>query len=77
MNGLLVPPGDPKALGAALASLIHDAAARRRMGAAARATYEARFTLNRMVEETAALYARVLGTGKPARATAAQASGPG
>jgi glycosyltransferase involved in cell wall biosynthesis len=35
-NGLLVPPGDPKALAAALRSLVDDPALRRRLGQAAR-----------------------------------------
>jgi glycosyltransferase involved in cell wall biosynthesis len=44
VDGLLVPPGDPAALSTALGTLDADPAAARRMGAAARASYEARYT---------------------------------
>lgn len=60
-NGLLVPPGDPQALSAALASLLEDASRRARMGQAARAAYEARFRVECMIEKTASVYATVLG----------------
>jgi glycosyltransferase involved in cell wall biosynthesis len=55
-SGLLVPPSDPAALASALGRLIADAALRRAMGECARAAYEERFTLTRMVDETEALY---------------------
>jgi glycosyltransferase involved in cell wall biosynthesis len=47
-TGLLVPVGDPSALGAALDSLIRDRVSARRMGAAARAHYEAHHTIAHM-----------------------------
>jgi glycosyltransferase involved in cell wall biosynthesis len=55
-TGLLVPPGDPKALGAAMAGLLGDEARRRFMGEKARARAVSRFTLDRM----AGLTGRVL-----------------
>jgi glycosyltransferase involved in cell wall biosynthesis len=58
--GLLVAPRDPAMLAHSLGGLISAATLRARMGAAARATYEARFRLDTMVEATAAIYARVL-----------------
>jgi glycosyltransferase involved in cell wall biosynthesis len=42
--GLLVPPNDPKALGAAMAQLATDAELRKSMGTAARRKYEELFT---------------------------------
>ncbi len=42
-TGLLVPPGDPDALGAAIATLMDDAELRRAMGAAARLRAERQF----------------------------------
>jgi glycosyltransferase involved in cell wall biosynthesis len=43
-SALLVPPGDPAALASALARVLADAALRARLGRAARATFEARFS---------------------------------
>lgn len=55
-TGLLVPPGDPRELGAALGRLAGDAALRRRFGAAGRARVQARYTTARMAEGTLACY---------------------
>jgi len=44
INGLSVPPGDPRALARALGELLDDPARRERMGAAGRATIAERFT---------------------------------
>ena len=60
-NGLLVPPGDDAAFSAALAGLIADAGRRLQLGMAARLAYEARFRLERMIEETVAAYEMALG----------------
>ncbi|WP_051324153.1 glycosyltransferase [Candidatus Solirubrobacter pratensis] len=59
-TGLLVPPGDPRRLAAALAELLLDPARRARMAAASRARHAERFTAERMVRETAAAYDAVL-----------------
>jgi glycosyltransferase involved in cell wall biosynthesis len=58
-NGLLVPPGDADALAVAIERLLDDEALRRRLAAAGRVTYEARFTLDRMVEGYASVYLSV------------------
>jgi glycosyltransferase involved in cell wall biosynthesis len=59
-TGRLVPPSDDAALAEALAELLGDAAARERMGAAARKLVEERFRLESMVDRTERLYERVL-----------------
>ena len=58
VTGLLCPPGAPDGLGAALASLSHSPALRRRLGTAARQRAEATFSLPAMVDAYAALYRR-------------------
>ncbi len=62
VTGLVVPPGDPAALGLALAQLLDDPAARARMGDAGRQRVEAAFTVRRMVEQTTGLYRSLMGT---------------
>jgi len=61
VQGLLVPPRDHAAMAHAIVSLLRDDDRRRRMGEAGSARVRARFTVERMVEETAAVYARVAG----------------
>jgi glycosyltransferase involved in cell wall biosynthesis len=52
----LVPPGDPEALGAALAALVADAEARSAMASAARAAARGPYSWERSARETLALY---------------------
>jgi len=56
VTGLLVPPGDPGALGTALGRLAVDGALRARLGAAGRARVQARFTSAQMADGTLACY---------------------
>jgi glycosyltransferase involved in cell wall biosynthesis len=55
-TGILVAPGDGDALTHALEILLGDASLRVRMGAAARARFEAHFTLHRQASVMTALY---------------------
>ncbi len=55
-TGLLVPPDDPSALAEGLVRLAGDPALRARLGAAGSARITERFGLDRMVEETLAVY---------------------
>jgi glycosyltransferase involved in cell wall biosynthesis len=69
-TGLVVPPRSPVALAAAVERLLGDAALREQLGSAAREEAVARFGMERVFEETAALYERLLasrsaGSGEP------------
>ena len=55
-TGLLVPPDDPRALGAAIAELAGDVERARRMGVAGRARVLAEFSMERMADAYEALY---------------------
>jgi glycosyltransferase involved in cell wall biosynthesis len=59
LTGRLVPPGDARALADALAAVLGDAALRARMGEAGRRRFLERFTDERMVDQTLAVYAEV------------------
>jgi glycosyltransferase involved in cell wall biosynthesis len=61
VTGLLVPPRDHTALAHAIVRLLKDDGLRRRMGEAGLARVCERFTVERMVAETAAVYERVAG----------------
>ena len=61
-TGLLVPPRDDRAMARAMVDLLNDRGRRERMGAAGLARARARFTVDRMIELTAAVYARLAGT---------------
>ncbi len=62
-TGLVVPPGDPAELAAALRQLLGSPETAARFGRAARARVEAEFTLPVMTRRVLAAYARALGTG--------------
>jgi len=59
-TGLLIGPRDPGALAAAVVELLQDEPRRAAMSAASRTRHASRFTVDRMVAGTAAVYARVL-----------------
>lgn len=66
VNGVLVPPRDHAAMAKAIVGLLRNAEERGRMGEAGLARVQARFTVERMVAETASVYERVAGTGHAA-----------
>lgn len=55
-SGILVPPGDPASLAAAISALVADPALRCRMGAAGRADVPARFGQERLLADIRWLY---------------------
>ena len=59
ITGRLVPPRDPEALAAALVEALQDPARRDAWGRAGRKRFEERFTADRMVEATLAVYAEL------------------
>ncbi|MBL8296274.1 MAG: glycosyltransferase [Bryobacterales bacterium] len=59
-TGILVPPGDSRALGEALQRLLHDDAERARMGAAGLARFREKFTAKVMARNTLPFYQRVV-----------------
>jgi glycosyltransferase involved in cell wall biosynthesis len=67
VTGRLVPPGDERALAAALGELLASRERLRELGAAARGEAEARLGVEPMIERTTALYERVLGASARAR----------
>lgn len=60
VNGHLVSPADPAEMAAAVVRVLSDAEAARRLGEGARRSAEARFGLERFLEETEAVYREVL-----------------
>jgi glycosyltransferase involved in cell wall biosynthesis len=67
-HAVLVPPGDPVALGDAISALLADEGRRREMGAANLRRFEERFTLDRALDGTEAFYAGVVGRSGAAEA---------
>jgi glycosyltransferase involved in cell wall biosynthesis len=61
VTGLLVPPADVEALSAALLKLVGNEEERLRMGAAARETVAARYSVERLVSDIERLYESALG----------------
>ncbi|WP_054966369.1 TIGR03088 family PEP-CTERM/XrtA system glycosyltransferase [Thiohalorhabdus denitrificans] len=62
-TGVLVPPGDPRALGEALAEALADPDRRAAMGRASRARAEERYSIEAMVAAYLGVYRRLLGQG--------------
>ncbi|MGY1812673.1 glycosyltransferase family 4 protein [Blastococcus sp. SYSU D00820] len=60
VTGALVPPGDPRALAAALSALLDDPVLRRRQGAAGHRAWRDHHRLGLMAARTAAVYERTL-----------------
>ncbi len=58
-TGVLVEPGDPQSLAAAISGLLDDPDRRARMGSAAAADARARFSLDRQVDAYLDLYAEL------------------
>ncbi len=60
-NGLLVPPRDAQAIAAAIQQLVEDPGLRQRMGAVGRVRVEKEFSEEYIVEQTLAVYQRLVG----------------
>lgn len=75
VTGLLVPPRDPDALAEALIRLCEDPAERRRLGSNGYHRVRQRFTADRMVEETLAVYHEALAERGSAKRTASKGAG--
>lgn len=60
VTGLLVPPGDPETLAAAILHLLEDPHTRHMMGMAGRERLEAHFTLEQTMKTLQAVYAELL-----------------
>jgi glycosyltransferase involved in cell wall biosynthesis len=75
VTGILVEPRDHHGLAAAIVKLIEDEQGRQRMATAGFERVSARFTVERMVAETAKVYARV--AGRPHAADTARPVGRG
>jgi L-malate glycosyltransferase len=61
-TGLLVPPRDAESLAAAILDMLRNGATRQRMADAGFARVRERFSVDRMVDQTLAVYAAVAGT---------------
>jgi len=70
-TGLLVPPGDERALADAIVSLLRDPERGRRMGVAGRARVVSQFSVDALVESTAQVYAARVKKDRPATSPSA------
>ena len=61
VTGLLVPPRDPEALAKAIIALLQDRERAKDMGRAGRERVEKHFSVERMVQQTEALYEELIG----------------
>jgi glycosyltransferase involved in cell wall biosynthesis len=77
VTGVLVPPGDAVALGAALRALLQEPERRREMGARGRTVAVEEYRLDLPPQRYAALYARMLAWQQPSGRAARTPSGPG
>ena len=68
-TGILVEPGDPAALAAAIESLLADPSRRERMSAAAADDARARFSVDRQIDAYLALHVELAGTGAEPRSS--------
>ena len=68
-TGILVEPGDPAALAAAIESLLADPSRRERMSAAAAEDARARFSVDRQIDAYLALHVELAGTGAELRSS--------
>ncbi len=76
MTGLLVPPGEPRALRDSLAVLIGNPRLRQQFGQAGRERFLERFTLERMIAGTLRVYGEVLKQTSPSPAACCASSSP-
>jgi len=75
-TGLLVAPGNPAALGAAISRLLLDEGVRTTMGARGKERFEAKYTLTRMTAGTVEAYRKALGL-RSSTAAIVEGIGPG
>jgi glycosyltransferase involved in cell wall biosynthesis len=61
MNGLLVPPSDPKAMAEAVRKLLDDAGLRKKIADAGYQTAKERLSIEKMMEATLAVYHKAIG----------------
>ena len=72
-NGLVVPPGQPAPLVAAVRALVNDADLAARLGREGRKTVEERFDFRRRTAAVEALYQDILEISRPQRGSLANA----
>ncbi|MFL5781291.1 MAG: glycosyltransferase [Thermoleophilaceae bacterium] len=75
LTGRVVQHGDEEALAGAMRDVLANTTLRHAMGEAGLARYEARFRLDRMIDETAALYRELLGAADSPAIDLAQGNG--